>query len=422
MSFRYRLSGEIDGRSYNFDLEDGDHRIGCSGESDVRLAFEGVSRQHALLRVLPGGVSIEDSGSRNGTFVDGSRVQKAAVGESSTLAIGPVELTLQAIEGGEAVAAIRLEAPFEASSSFASEVETPLIRKPLRSSDQGFLLCVETVLERLRGPAGRSGALAAVAKGYGSHGAWLVHWPPSGEPAVFGAFDELPTLPDRPMIDKSMREEGTGRLRWQGERAPLEMVSMAGGEGGVTGLIVEGAGVPGPHQTFLRVCLEILLGSLEPALAGDPRKQRWHAQKERRRLRFPPEYLPGTGSSMEVLYARARDGLAHRLAGPFLGRDRGRQGPAGESLSRLIIPRASASGGAELRSHRGWHFRSRAFRHGARSSDRRRCSSRCPAARPRRHAVPRRNRRDAAAASSEATACAPRARGTTSRQRSDLRG
>jgi pSer/pThr/pTyr-binding forkhead associated (FHA) protein len=45
------------------------------GPSDVELSDPDVSRSHAVLRQVDSGLAIEDVGSKNGTFVNGARVQ-----------------------------------------------------------------------------------------------------------------------------------------------------------------------------------------------------------------------------------------------------------------------------------------------------------------------------------------------------------
>ena len=49
--------------------------IGRSQKCQVRLRSKSVSRRHARIRVTPSGASIEDLQSRNGTFVNGRRIE-----------------------------------------------------------------------------------------------------------------------------------------------------------------------------------------------------------------------------------------------------------------------------------------------------------------------------------------------------------
>lgn len=79
-----------------FQLAPGEHLVGSAPDAAVRLDQPGVSRRHALLRVLPdGGVVIADLGSKNGTFVAGRPIRETAVDGFSVLAFGAVQALLQ---------------------------------------------------------------------------------------------------------------------------------------------------------------------------------------------------------------------------------------------------------------------------------------------------------------------------------------
>lgn len=48
-------------------------------DCDVVLADPDVSRRHAMIRAIDGALGVEDVGSRNGTFVNGSQISGATV-------------------------------------------------------------------------------------------------------------------------------------------------------------------------------------------------------------------------------------------------------------------------------------------------------------------------------------------------------
>ncbi|MDD3776511.1 MAG: FHA domain-containing protein [Actinomycetota bacterium] len=62
--------------------------IGRSSESDIFLDDVTVSRQHAAIVNEPGGVAIEDSGSLNGSYVNGKRVEKCMLTHGDRVQIG----------------------------------------------------------------------------------------------------------------------------------------------------------------------------------------------------------------------------------------------------------------------------------------------------------------------------------------------
>lgn len=69
--------------------------IGRREDCDLRIAVEAVSRKHC--RILLGGdkVEIEDLGSSNGTFVNGSKIDRIELSAGDTVQVGPVAFVVQ---------------------------------------------------------------------------------------------------------------------------------------------------------------------------------------------------------------------------------------------------------------------------------------------------------------------------------------
>jgi predicted component of type VI protein secretion system len=77
--------------------------------ADVTLDDEEVSRRHALVRPVPGGLEVEDLGSLNGTWVNGARIERAArLAPGDELRVGTITL---AVEAGPAAAPATKSAP-----------------------------------------------------------------------------------------------------------------------------------------------------------------------------------------------------------------------------------------------------------------------------------------------------------------------
>jgi hypothetical protein len=72
-----------------------DLRVGRSRESDIFLVDPSVSRAHAILEVRDGSVVVRDSGSTNGTFVNGERVQLRTLRAGDRVAFGKTEMTVE---------------------------------------------------------------------------------------------------------------------------------------------------------------------------------------------------------------------------------------------------------------------------------------------------------------------------------------
>ena len=101
------LSGADAGRTVELPEAGRPFILGRVQGCDLVLRDERASRQHAELRVEPGGgLRIVDLGSANGTFVDGRRVEEALLAGGEELVVGGVEIAVlarrPASEGGEA--------------------------------------------------------------------------------------------------------------------------------------------------------------------------------------------------------------------------------------------------------------------------------------------------------------------------------
>ena len=77
-------------------LEEGEHVIGRDPDVEIFLNSAGVSRRHARIGISPGRATIEDLGSKNGTFVGDERVEGSrSLADGDVIAVGSVKLTLR---------------------------------------------------------------------------------------------------------------------------------------------------------------------------------------------------------------------------------------------------------------------------------------------------------------------------------------
>jgi DNA-binding NtrC family response regulator/pSer/pThr/pTyr-binding forkhead associated (FHA) protein len=107
-----------------FRLAPGEHVVGSAVDADLPLDLPGVSRRHALLRVLAdGGAVVTDLGSKNGTFLAGRRIQETAVCGSAAIAFGAVQALLQAED--PARMALLLSPPREEGAAGRARTPTP---------------------------------------------------------------------------------------------------------------------------------------------------------------------------------------------------------------------------------------------------------------------------------------------------------
>jgi pSer/pThr/pTyr-binding forkhead associated (FHA) protein len=69
--------------------------IGRAPDNDIVVADSSVSRYHAKVRAITGGVEIEDCGSSNGLVVDGARVARAALVPQESVQLGDARVTVE---------------------------------------------------------------------------------------------------------------------------------------------------------------------------------------------------------------------------------------------------------------------------------------------------------------------------------------
>jgi DNA-binding winged helix-turn-helix (wHTH) protein len=90
-------------------LEEGETVVGRDPESDIWLDVPGVSRRHARIAVRGTVATLEDLGSTNGTFVDGSPVQAVTpLADGQKLTFGPVDMQFRAWSDAAASETVRL--------------------------------------------------------------------------------------------------------------------------------------------------------------------------------------------------------------------------------------------------------------------------------------------------------------------------
>src|SRR5512145_2368193 len=82
------LDGPLAGQ--RFSLREGSSSLGRDLACEITLGGDQpqVSRRHAVITVEGGGVRISDLGSRNGTFVNGRRVEAAYVSPGDEVRLG----------------------------------------------------------------------------------------------------------------------------------------------------------------------------------------------------------------------------------------------------------------------------------------------------------------------------------------------
>jgi DNA-binding NtrC family response regulator len=103
----FRLVAQDGERSLAFPLAEGEHLVGAGEDCAVRLRHPTVSRRHARLVVTGGRLTVEDLGSRNGTRIDGERLElPATIDSEATLSFGSQACRVEAVEERDLVAGV----------------------------------------------------------------------------------------------------------------------------------------------------------------------------------------------------------------------------------------------------------------------------------------------------------------------------
>ena len=90
----------LEGPDMRFTLPPGDHEIGRLPGMSVQIEGSGVSRHHSMLRVSASEVTVEDLGSKNGTYVNSQRIVGARrLIHGDKLAIGEIKFKVSLEQG-----------------------------------------------------------------------------------------------------------------------------------------------------------------------------------------------------------------------------------------------------------------------------------------------------------------------------------
>jgi DNA-binding winged helix-turn-helix (wHTH) protein len=80
-------------------LDEGAHMLGRDPDVAIFLDSPGVSRRHAVLTLLAGEATIEDLGSKNGTFVADRRVEGSkSLSDGDIIRVGSVSVTFRMLQ------------------------------------------------------------------------------------------------------------------------------------------------------------------------------------------------------------------------------------------------------------------------------------------------------------------------------------
>lgn len=94
-----RVSYRLKWMNGRLTIEEGEHVLGRDPDVEIFLNFAGVSRRHARITISEGQATIEDLGSKNGTFVGDQRVERpTSLNDADIIRLGSVKLTLRILQ------------------------------------------------------------------------------------------------------------------------------------------------------------------------------------------------------------------------------------------------------------------------------------------------------------------------------------
>jgi pSer/pThr/pTyr-binding forkhead associated (FHA) protein len=111
--------------------------VGRHTDCDISIPGEEISRHHAKLQVMPEGISVEDLGSANGTFINGKRVHQGMLKPGEELRLDTVRFLLAA-PGLEAQAPAKPAPAKAAAAKSAPAKSAPTAQPVAQRSGEGF--------------------------------------------------------------------------------------------------------------------------------------------------------------------------------------------------------------------------------------------------------------------------------------------
>lgn len=117
-----------DGENKVFPLPSRVTVIGRRKNCDLRIPLESVSRRHCQFNIENQTLKLRDLGSRNGTFLNGKRIEEQVLKPGDSIKIGPVEFAMQIDGQPEKVTAAPdqtdvVDSPLDADSGLDLDVE-----------------------------------------------------------------------------------------------------------------------------------------------------------------------------------------------------------------------------------------------------------------------------------------------------------
>jgi len=301
----YRLRGEVGGAARSYALRPGENSVGSVAGNAIVLPVRGVSRRHAVLRLEPDALVLEDLGSRNGTLVKGVRVQRTELRPGDEIRMGPVKLRLEEVEAEDVSIAISVRTGGMPAAGLPDDDTTAT---PIEETGRVGLGLLEALIARVcaRPEPDLPGLVALLSRELGASSMCIfeIH---DGEPVAMATSGVLPDLSRHARFLELLRGAAASghavRATSIAGDVPLTCALAPSGGGARLGIVVAGdpRGRGREVEAILRM-LVVLCQRLRPealATVSAP-------AVEEPGLVFPEGYVPGNSRAMRSLYAHMR--------------------------------------------------------------------------------------------------------------------
>ncbi|MCP4656101.1 MAG: FHA domain-containing protein [bacterium] len=298
----YRLRGEDPKNKRSFLLSEGVHHVGRDASNRLALPDESISRQHAVLVVSPDRVLVEDTGSTNGTFINGVGVERAALAPGDTVAFGSVELRLELLHPEDAQLAMEISRPLPAAAD--AGIDQPTSTRPSAQAPRAhaaeWIPLIRRFFVDLHAGGDAARALATVVLELGVGGACLVDLAETRDPTLVAAYGDVDPVGLEALLPRLSQAAAPGA-----SPAPI-LVSLPEATGlslpGIpVGLVVFGEFVGRQRSESLLATLLEIYQRLRPT--EDSAVGSGEASAE---LDFPPGWVPGVSPAMTALCHQMR--------------------------------------------------------------------------------------------------------------------
>jgi len=345
----FRLVGEADGQPLDFVLKPGQNTVGALPDNDLVINAPGVSHQHARVTCGDNEILVEDAGSKNGTLVNGRRVEEAMLKIGDVVCFGPAVLHLQPLEADDVESPFRLPPERQPKCERArrpAHLPTPDGRR--EELAERWVGALDRVGDHLLGDRtlGVAKSLEVLITTLGAGGAAFLEWDRSSENGVV-----LHTAGDfRPPgdLDTMLKQLAAARLR-PGDRLTVTNHCTDGDPAAAVAVAsdassrVRAVAVLGEfHQRkacgrFLEMFLKLVIRSLSDAAPAEPARLR----RPVRDLVFPHGYVVGRSDAMMSVYHQLR----HLLHGDLPILITGETGVGKELIARILHSSSPRSAG-----------------------------------------------------------------------------